>query len=96
MFTFPRCLTAIPKWKSVMVGARKIKCENCGATLQPNKGSKEKLDIMTGLGVGTGIAIAAYAVNMGNLIGVIFAFIVLFVFACVATVVMTEFEVVDS
>jgi hypothetical protein len=96
VFSCPECSADIPKWKSAMVGAKKIDCENCGAILQPTKSSKEKLDKMTTVGVVAGVGGAAFAVSFGNFLGVFFAFALLFLLACVYTVFITEFEVVDS
>ena len=96
MFTCPKCSKEIPKWKSAMVGAQKISCDNCGSILQPTKNSQEKLEKMTSVGVVFGVGAAAYAVNFGNCIGVIVAFTIICLLACVVVINITEFEVVDS
>jgi len=94
MFECPKCHTGVPKWKSAtMSNFTKIKCETCGATLKPDRNSMQKIG-----GIGTVIAlpIALIAMRSFGFMGIIFVIVIGFLIACIVTVNITTFEIVDE
>ena len=90
MFECPRCQTGIPKWKAViMTNSTKIKCENCGVTLKPDRDKMQKVargGIIAGL-------IAVFALRVFGVGGLIFAIVIGLVVAYVITINTMTFEI---